>query len=71
MVSSNAHIAAFVETLKRYEEADTNVIENPSVTETVTWKTIRDRNKLLQESFDRNLKNNQRLFGIGGEIFEL
>lgn len=71
MVASNAHIANFCETQKQYKEVATKVNANPSVAQMATWKTVRERVKNLQETFDHNGNSKQNMSGIGEEIVEM
>ena len=63
--AANAHVAAFGENGKRYGDAASNFNANPTVVQTVTWKSVRDRYKRLQEQFDKSYNANQRLSGVG------
>ena len=69
--AANAHVAAFGENCKRYVDAASNFNANLSVVQTVTWKSVRDRYKRLQEQFDKSNNANQRLSGVPGEIREM
>ena len=69
--AANAHVAAFGENGKRYGDAASNFNANPSVFQTVTWKSVRDRYKRLQEQFHKSDNANQRLSGVGGEVGEI
>ena len=41
--ATNAHVSAFGEARKRYEEAANNLNATASVALNVSWKTVRDR----------------------------
>ena len=71
VLAANAHDAALGENGKRYGEAAGNFNANISVVQTVTWKSVRDCYKRLQEHFDKSDNANQRLSGVGGEIGEM
>ena len=69
--AANAHDAACGENGKRYGDAASNFNANLTVVQTVTWKSVRDRYKRVQEQFDKSDNANQRLSGVGGEIGEM
>lgn len=73
--AAQAHIASFGETRTRFENAATKANENPLLRARVTWKSIQDRYKRLQETFEKGQDAQQVLSGVGGgamgEIEEL
>ena len=69
-----AHLAEFGETKKRFAAAAERLRENVHFRDktNVGWKTIQDRYKRLQDQYDKNDSDNQRLSGVGGgEMGEL
>ena len=69
--AANAHVVAFGQNGTQYRDAASNFNENPSVVQTVTWKSVRDSYKRVQEQFDKSDNANQRLSGVSGEIGEM
>lgn len=67
-----AHVAAYGTVRQTFESVAQKVYENPHMTQKVTWKSVQDRYKRLQEDFDSDDARNSGLSGIaGGEIGEL
>lgn len=72
VAAANAHTSHYGDTRKRFETAASRVTENPLFQGTITWKTVQDRYKRLQEQYDTNDTANARLSGVGGgEMGEL
>ena len=69
--AANAHVAAFGENGKRYGDAASNFNANPTVAQTVTWKSVRDRYKRPKEQFDKRDNANQFVSGVGRESGEM
>ena len=66
--AANAHVAAFGESGMRYEEAASHFNANPSVSQSFTWKTVRNCYKRRQAQFYKTDNASQRLSSVGGEI---
>lgn len=70
--ASNALVAVFGTTQKRFQIAARIANENPSMRSPVTWKAVQDHYKPLQELFYKNDNSNQRLYAVkGGPMGEL
>ena len=64
-----AHLAEYGETKRRFATVAKRVCENVYVVHmgSIGWKTVQDRYKRLQDQYDKNDSENQRLSGVGGE----
>lgn len=72
VAASKGHIAAFGSTRKRFAAAAQAVNDNTAMRTSVTWKSVQDRYKRLQEVFDREDNANKVLSGVsGGAMGEL
>lgn len=71
VLAANAHVAAFGENGKQYGEAARKFNANHSVVQAVTWNSMRDSYKRLQEQFDKSDNANQHLSNVGREIGEM
>ena len=69
--AAGGHLAAFGETRGKFKEAESKVSENAAMHENVSWKTVRDRYKRIQDQFDKRDSCERRMSGIGVEIGEL
>ena len=71
VAASSAHLAAFGETRATFGQAAAKVNENEAMKEKVTWKSVRDRYKKIQEKFDKRDNCERRISGSGGEVGEM
>ena len=53
VAAASAHLAAVVETRAKSEQTAAGVNGNEIMKEKVTWKSVRDRYKRIQEKFDK------------------
>ena len=68
--ASRAHLVVFGEFGKRFEIASDKINRNEAVTQKVTWKSVRDRYRRLQNAFDRD-DNKTKKVGYRGEVGKL
>ena len=64
VAAASAHYAAFGETRAKFEQGAAKVNEKETVKEKVTWKSVPDRYKRIQEKFDKRDICERRMSGI-------
>ena len=71
VVAAGTDLAAFGETRGKFQEAAGKENENAAVLEKVSWKTVRDRYKRIQDQFDKRDSCERRMSGTGSKFGEL
>ena len=67
-----AHVASYGKVRQTFEKVAVGVNRNPHMSEKVSWKSVQDRYKRLQDDFDQEDARNGVLSGVaGGEMGEL
>lgn len=69
VAARQARIAAFGETIIRYEKAALMLSKNSLLTINLFWRQIQDRCKRQQDKYNAHDKENERFSGVGeGEM---
>ena len=71
VAATSAHLAAFGETRGIFQEAAGKVNANATMHEKVSWKSVCDRYKRIQDQFDRRGSCERRMSGMRGAVGEL
>ena len=60
------HVASYGKVRQTFEKVAVRVNQNPHMSQKVSWKSVQDRYKRLQDDFDQEDARNGALSGVAG-----